>query len=43
LGGQIDSEHGTDPNWHGAVQVEFKPAGKMGDEGEILPGWLVSL
>ncbi len=43
LGGQIDNEQGTDPNWHGAVQAEFSPAGKVGDEEEILPGWLESL
>ncbi len=43
LGGQIDTEQGTEPNWHGAVHAPFDPAGKMVAEEEILPGWFVSL
>jgi len=38
LGGQTEIEHGVDPNWHGAAQPELDPAGKIGDEEEILPG-----
>ena len=32
LGGQADTEHGVEPNWHGAAQLAPPPAAHVPDE-----------